>query len=464
MALNAALAELQAETRCPLCQGPLRAPLTLDCGHNYCSSCLRRLWQHPWEPLPCPVCQHPCPREPRWPNTQLARLADLVSRLPGPRPEGHRRKAPGHCAAHQQVLGLFCDDHLELLCGQCGASAAHRGHRLTPVGPAAAYHRRKLKGYLEALQKRLEEAQRAQERQISKRHELQEEMEKQRTELYWEFKEFKNFLQSEQNSLDNREENHMRAVFQEGIRSRKQLSARSSALKAALRDITQLYLQTDQNLLAGVRKAQLQWSQWDSAQLPATFAYHPTQQTRTFPPHHIGLQNILSKFQVDVTLDPETAHSSLLVSPDRRMVIYCPEIAQQSCAPLPNTPTSHVAVLGAQGFHGGRHFWQVEVSGMGVWSVGICEDFPRNAPDTPSPERGFWQLILMTRQHLDSLAEQIRVGIFLDYDLGQVSFYNMNNRSHFYTITDTFTERLLPYFSVGNSSSTFYLSVVRDER
>ncbi|XP_004614785.2 tripartite motif-containing protein 75-like [Sorex araneus] len=465
MALAAGLAELHAQACCPLCQGPLCEPLTLDCGHNCCSACLQQRWQHLQEPLPCPVCQHPCPHGPRGTNTQLAQLADLVSRLPGPRPEGHALEARGRCAVHLQPLSLFCEDHLELLCDQCGASAAHRGHRLTPIGAAAAHHRTKLKGYLEPLRKQLQEAQRAREQQILKRDELREELEKQRSELYWELKEFKDCLRSEQNIFDITEENHMRAVFQEGIRSRKQLSALSSTLRAALWDLTQLHLQADQNLLAGVREAQLQRSRWDSAELPATFVYRPTQQIRTFPPHHIGLQNILSRFQVDVTLDPETAHSSLLVSPDRRRVVYCPEmlVMQLGRAPPPNTPLSHVAVMGAQGFQGGRHFWQVEISGMGMWSIGVCEDTPRNAPNTPSPERGFWELILMTRHHLDSLPEQTLVGIFLDYDLGQVSFYNMYNRSHFHTITDTWTGRLLPYFSVGTASSMFSLSVVRDE-
>ncbi|XP_055969866.1 tripartite motif-containing protein 75-like [Sorex fumeus] len=464
MALAAALAELQAEARCPLCQGPLRAPLTLDCGHNCCGSCLRGRWQNLQEPLPCPVCQHPCPREPRGPNTQLARLADLVSQLPGQRPEGHAREAGGRCAEHQQALSLFCEDHLELLCGQCAASAAHRGHRLTPIGPAAAHHRTKLKGYLEPLQKLLEEAQRAQEWQEAQRKEWREKAAKQRIELFSESEQLKHFLRVEHNVLDNGVRRHMSSHSKKILQGRKQLAEHSASLQRTLRDVTRLCLQPDLGLLTGLSAVHQQWDSCRSMELPAVFSYQSVEPAFILPPHYTGLQNIISKFQRDLTLDPETAHPSLIISPDRKTLSCRQASTEPASDPSPRAFTSQEAVLGEEGFQGGRHFWQVEIRGLGVWSLGVCEEsFPRNVPVTPAPANGLWKLQQFTGFRLNSRRAQCHVGVLLDCELGEVSFYNLDKRSHISTLTGTFAGKLLPFFCLESSSLAFSMTIVNQE-
>ena len=44
--------------------------------------------------------------------------------------------------------------------------------------------------------------------------------------------------------------------------------------------------------------------------------------------------------------------------------------------------------------------------------------------------------------------------IQLDYDRGEVSFYNPEDMTHIYTHRDTFTEKLFPYFGTGNAGDT----------
>lgn len=53
--------------------------------------------------------------------------------------------------------------------------------------------------------------------------------------------------------------------------------------------------------------------------------------------------------------------------------------------------------------------------------------------------------------------------IFLDYELREASFYNLNNRSYLLRFTDMFTEKRVPYFPIGPSSRSLTISTVRDE-
>lgn len=54
---------------CPICLEPLREPVTLPCGHNFCLACLGALWPHrgasgaggPGGASRCPLCQEPFP-------------------------------------------------------------------------------------------------------------------------------------------------------------------------------------------------------------------------------------------------------------------------------------------------------------------------------------------------------------------------------------------------------------------
>lgn len=160
-----------------------------------------------------------------------------------------------------------------------------------------------------------------------------------------------------------------------------------------------------------------------------------------------------------MTLDPETAHPNLVLSEDRKSVKF----VETRLRDLPDTPrrfTFDPCVLATEGFTSGRHYWEVEVGDKTHWAVGVCRDsVSRKGELTPLPETGYWRVRLwngdkyaatttpFTPLHIK--VKPKRVGIFLDYEAGTLSFYNVTDRSHIYTFTDTFTEKLWPLFYPG---------------
>uniref|UniRef100_A0A096LR39 E3 ubiquitin-protein ligase TRIM21-like n=1 Tax=Poecilia formosa TaxID=48698 RepID=A0A096LR39_POEFO len=175
----------------------------------------------------------------------------------------------------------------------------------------------------------------------------------------------------------------------------------------------------------------------------------------------------MQQFAVDVTLDPDTAHPNLVLSPDRKQV-HCGGVKQN----LPNNPkrfSDHVSVLGKQSFFHQRFYFEVQVKGKTDWTVGVVtESIERKGEHTLQPESGFWTICLRNGEEYEAFDKPIvrltrrlnpeRVGVFADYDGGLVSFYNVDTADLLYSFTGCcFAERLVPFFSpctnIGGTNS-----------
>ncbi|XP_074423647.1 butyrophilin subfamily 1 member A1-like [Larus michahellis] len=94
-----------------------------------------------------------------------------------------------------------------------------------------------------------------------------------------------------------------------------------------------------------------------------------------------------------VTLDPNTAHSQLVLSADRRRVRWQRE--ERDLPDIPERITYWFCVLGQERFREGRHCWEVEVEGEvggeSRWAVGVAkESVERRGRPFLSPEGGVW--------------------------------------------------------------------------
>ncbi|KAL7875467.1 hypothetical protein AOLI_G00104300 [Acnodon oligacanthus] len=160
---------------------------------------------------------------------------------------------------------------------------------------------------------------------------------------------------------------------------------------------------------------------------------------------------------VDVTLDPDTANPFLILSDDGKEVTHGKK--QQKLPKNPKRFNRSDCVLGKEGFSSGRFYYEVQVRGKTEWDFGVArESVKRKGNITLSPEDGYWTLSLTDETEYEAVdspsvplslkqAPQ-KVGVFVDYEEGLVSFYDVKSRSHIYSFTgQSFTEKLYPYFS-----------------
>ncbi|XP_076849643.1 E3 ubiquitin-protein ligase TRIM39-like isoform X2 [Brachyhypopomus gauderio] len=166
--------------------------------------------------------------------------------------------------------------------------------------------------------------------------------------------------------------------------------------------------------------------------------------------------NTKLKPAVDVTLDPDTAHPKLILSDDGKQVTH--RDTKQNLPDNPKRFNMYAYVLGKEGFSSGSFYYEVQVKGKTNWDVGVArESVDRKGKITLSPQNGYWTVRLRnenqykacaSRHVLLTLREKLQtVGVFVDYEEGLVSFYDVEARSHIYSFTgQSFTEKLYPLF------------------
>ncbi|XP_030635082.1 butyrophilin subfamily 1 member A1-like [Chanos chanos] len=171
---------------------------------------------------------------------------------------------------------------------------------------------------------------------------------------------------------------------------------------------------------------------------------------------------------VDVTLDPDTAHPELLLSDDGKQVTH-----GDTRQDLPDNPKRFIhgiSVLGQTGFSSGRFYYEVLVTEKTEWALGVAtESVNRKGRITLNPMAGFWTVILrkgnryqardVPRSNLLLRRRPQKVGVYVDYEEGEISFYDADTKSLIYSFTGrSFSEKLYPFFSpcfnLGGTNST----------
>ncbi|XP_030399609.1 LOW QUALITY PROTEIN: E3 ubiquitin-protein ligase TRIM39-like [Gopherus evgoodei] len=494
MATDNLVESLQEEATCSICLEYFKDSITIDCGHNFCRTCIAQCWERPDTDVSYPQCRETVQQETNLRlNRKLANVVEIAKRfsLQAAKGAGEERV----CGEHQETLKLFCEEDQTSVCVVCHLSRDHRDHRVVPIQEAAQEYKEKLQGALGPLRKELEEALALMSAEEEKTTEWQPgdepmgkkvcsdssasygeipagsvggvrktpaagmrgegKVKNRREMIAGEFNKLHTLLREEEQLLLQSLEEEERETLQRLQENVTKLSQQSSSLQQLITEMEEKCQQPVVELLKDV-KSTLSRSENVKLQKPEAVSTDLENVYKI----SLDMREALKRFGVDVTLDPDTANPWLVLSEDRKRVRHGDKRQD-----LPNNSERFdycVFVLGAEGFAGGRCYWEVEVGDKTGWDLGVCrESVNRKGWVTLSPEDGFWAIWLRdggykaltsTPTPLPMSVRPSRVGIFLDYEAGEVSFYNVTDRSHLYTFTDTFSGKLCPYFCPCNNA------------
>ncbi|XP_061563972.1 nuclear factor 7, ovary-like [Cololabis saira] len=445
---------------CHVCLETFKDPVSLSCSHNFCSSCLKKFWEEA-KNRNCPICKRKDSKDDLSVNFSLKGLADsFAGRQTGGSSETEKeeKRLEEVCKKHRGIPQLFCRDEQRTVCSVCEFSL-HQNHKVVPVEEAVGELKEQLKSDLKSLQDKRNKYKRVEKTyddlvQHSKKQLLSTEK-----QIRAEFNKLQQFLKEEEESrlaaLREEEEQKGRRISGERKRIQEQISSLSDSISAVEEELQKDNMAFLSRYKPTRDRAREQSSVSDPRLLSGTLVDEAK---------HLGnlAFRVWEKMgdQVHfspVVLDPNTANLRLHPSDDLTSVTQGDTWQQFPDNPERNLKYS--SVFGSEGLTSGKHSWEVEVGDHPDWIIGLVKDsVDRKGKVFASPEYGIWCLWYGDGKYTNGAGETVtvetslrRIRVQLDYDGGKVSFYNAEDMTHIYTHSDTFTEKLFPYFSVGES-------------
>lgn len=372
------------------------------------------------------------------------------------------------CPVHKKVLVYYCTEDATSICVSCCLIGEHKGHQIESLEEAAEKIKKHLQSAIQKLGTKREKIEKRVQSLQERKRKVQGKASEETERVAALFRDLKRQMEELEMRVRGEISGQAEKLSRSVSDSIQQLEVKKYALSSKMRQIEELCDSMDP-LIVLQESAQGGLCDGDEGdedtERQNKFLLTAGDLDVALISHtlHTGLSDIISRTNgasymqeiADILLDVNTAGYYLHISDDRKTVSWS-DISQNR----PETPERFQyapQVLSSRSFSSGRHYWDAEVSGSDEWRVGMCyPSIERKGIKSQSAigsNNKSWCLHRTEDRYLmihDGNKIQLadnncieRVRIYLDYEAGQISFFELGipiRHLHTFTATDTFTE------------------------
>ncbi|XP_063788573.1 E3 ubiquitin-protein ligase TRIM39-like [Pseudophryne corroboree] len=386
------------------------------------------------------------------------------------------------CPIHHKIQAYYCAEDAANICVSCFAFGKHRGHLVETIGEALEKKKKKLRVFLDTLSAKRDETERRVLRLQEHMDGVQEEaasVQRRVTGLFKDIWEELEALERRVVGEISRQATHISLKISDLLQ---ELKMRKEAQSQIICHIEDLYNRHNSlSVLQGqaLNSSGLCYSNYgdeDDERYEKTFStigdLNEGLITETL---NTGMSDIVTIIQrnistlevLPITMDLNTAHNRLELSSNLKTI-------SDSCINHGRSGSTlrfsiYNQILSVNSFTLGQHYWEVETSFKGLWDIGLAyPSIKRNGKRSGIGDNAkSWCLRRYTNKYMwahNSNAQSLLfdqcsqiIGIYLDYEAGRLSFYELCDPDrriyrHLHTFTATFVEPLHVACYVGDGA------------
>ncbi|XP_062950891.1 tripartite motif-containing protein 43-like [Cynocephalus volans] len=436
----------QKELTCLVCMNYFIDPVTIGCGHSFCSPCLFLSWEEAQTPARCPMCRELSQQKDFRTDIRVKKMASLARQFLSS--EEHM------CGTHKETKKIFCEEDKNLLCVLCSHSQGHEAHRHCSIEEAAEEHQEKLLKQMRSLWEKFQASKRNlnKERRLTnlwmdyvylRRQMTRAEYRKLHPVLYGEEKEY----------LENLKKEGWH-ILQQLKKSEAQMVEKWRHLKEMYEELMKMCHKPDKELLQDLGDL---LTRSESVQQHMPQPVNPELSLRPIT----GLINRFDHFRVEIFFDNEITNHNISFFDDVRNLKFRHDHQDAS---LNSDRSNYFAAWGAQRFTSGKHYWELDVDNSWDWALGVCKDsWIRNTGKMLESGDTFLLLCVREDNHYTVLTTPPvtyhyikkplgRVGVFLDFESRSVSFVDVAKSSLIWNYpTGSLNFPVRPFFCTGHT-------------